>query len=77
MDKNNIIKEYANNDITVVWQSAKCIHSGNCVRTLHKVFNTKVSPWIQLEHATTEEIINTVSHCPSGALSFRYNKAND
>lgn len=70
MDKQNIRKEYSNGEVTVVWQSGKCIHSGNCVRNLHKVFNPKISPWINVENGTTEEIIETVKKCPSGALSI-------
>ncbi len=73
MDKNNITKYYSNGEITVVWQSGKCIHSGNCVRNLSKVFNPKQRPWIQLENASTAEIIEAVGKCPSGALSIIYN----
>lgn len=74
MDKNNIKKEYSNGEITVVWQSGKCKHSANCVNNLPQVFNTKESPWIKLENATTKDIITTVEKCPSGALTFFYNK---
>ncbi len=71
MDKNNITKEYTNGEITVVWQSSKCIHSGNCVRSLSSVFKPKEQPWINLENATSEEIENAVGKCPSGALSIK------
>ena len=74
MDKNNLTKNYSNADITVVWQSAKCIHSGNCVRNNPDVFQPKNSPWIKLENSTTEKIIDTISKCPSGALSYYSNK---
>lgn len=70
MNINNITKRYSNGDITVVWQSGKCIHSANCVKNLPQVFNTKASPWINVENASTEEIIATVNKCPSGALSI-------
>lgn len=70
MNINNITKRYSNGDITVVWQSGKCIHSANCVKNLPQVFNTKASPWINVENAPTEEIIATVNKCPSGALSI-------
>ncbi len=74
MDKKNLTKEYGNDDITVVWQSSKCIHSGMCVKNLAAVFKPQTSPWIQLENATTAEIIKTVDQCPSGALSYYKNK---
>ncbi|HEY3369903.1 MAG TPA: (4Fe-4S)-binding protein [Prolixibacteraceae bacterium] len=73
MDKNNITKEYSNGEITVVWKSGKCIHSGNCVRNLSTVFNPAEKPWIKMNKATTVEIITTVGKCPSGALSFFHN----
>ena len=41
-------KEYSNGEVTIVWQPKLCIHSGVCVRTLPKVYNTKERPWINL-----------------------------
>lgn len=70
----NIIKKYSNGEITVVWQPKMCVHSANCVRSLPLVFNTKQSPWIQIDKARTAEIINAVTNCPSGALSIIYNE---
>ena len=71
MDKNNIKKEYTNGEVTVLWQSAKCIHSGVCVKNLHQVFNPQVSAWINLSAGSTAGIIETVKKCPSGALSIK------
>ena len=66
-------KEYSNGEITVVWQPKICIHSGLCFRGLPRVFQPRVRPWIKLEAASTEEIINQVKTCPSGALSYYRN----
>ncbi len=71
MDKHNLTKHYSNGEITVVWQSGKCQHSGNCVRNLPGVFKPREQPWIQLENATTQQIINAVAQCPSGALTIK------
>lgn len=71
MDKNNLTKEYSNGEITVIWQSGKCMHSGNCVKNLASVFQPKSQPWIKLENASSEEIIAAVSQCPSGALTIK------
>ena len=71
MDKNNLRKEYSNGEITVVWQSAKCIHSGICFSKLPKVFQPKERPWIKMNDATSSEILETVAKCPSGALSIK------
>jgi uncharacterized Fe-S cluster protein YjdI len=75
MDKQHIKKEYTNGEITVVWQSNLCIHSGICVKNLSAVFKPQSSPWIQLENASTEEIMAAVSKCPSGALTCYKNEA--
>lgn len=64
-------KEYSNGEITIVWQPKKCMHSGICVKTLPNVYNTKERPWIKPLNATTEELINQVAICPSGALSIK------
>jgi uncharacterized Fe-S cluster protein YjdI len=66
-------KKYSNNEITVFWQPEKCIHSGNCARGLHHVFDPRRKPWVIMENGSTEDIIRTVQNCPSGALSFAYN----
>ena len=73
MDPKNLTKEYTNGEVTIVWKNGLCIHSGNCVRGLREVFNPKVSPWIDAAAATTEEIIEQVKKCPSGALSHYMN----
>lgn len=71
MDKNNISKEYSNGEITVLWQSAKCIHSANCVKNLASVFRPRASPWIKMDEASSDEIVAAVNQCPSGALSIK------
>ncbi len=70
MNPKDITKEYSNGEITIVWQSVKCIHSGNCVRNNPDVFKPKEKPWIITKNSTTEKIISTVDKCPSGALTY-------
>lgn len=64
-------KEYAHQGVTIVWTSSLCIHSGNCVKNLKSVFKPKQRPWIQMEHASSEEIVHAVKQCPSGALRIK------
>jgi uncharacterized Fe-S cluster protein YjdI len=71
----DIMKKYSNDDITVVWQANRCIHSTNCWKTLLPVFNPNRRPWIDMTAALTDDIIQTVDNCPSKALS--YYKNND
>lgn len=70
-------KEYTNGEVTIVWKTGICQHSGNCARGLPHVFKPKERPWINPEAASTEEIINQVNKCPSGALSYYLNKNSD
>lgn len=65
------IKEYSNGEITILWKPDKCIHAGECVRLLPKVYRPEEKPWIKIENATTEELTAQVAKCPSGALSLK------
>lgn len=64
-------KEYSNDEVTVVWDSSKCIHSATCLRGLPAVFDVGRSPWIDMQAAPSEAIVRTVTSCPSGALSMK------
>lgn len=77
MEAKEIIKEYSNEDITVVWKPKTCIHSKKCWKELIQVFNPQSKPWITMEGANTERIKKQVEACPSGALSYRSNKTGD
>lgn len=66
--------QYTNNEITVIWKPNVCIHSTLCWKGLIEVFNPKQRPWIKMDGASTEKIIEQVKKCPSGALSYIYNK---
>jgi uncharacterized Fe-S cluster protein YjdI len=77
MDPNNLKKEYTNGEVTVVWQSGKCTHSANCVRNSPDVFQPKEKPWIKIDGASTQKIIETIKKCPSGALTYYHNKSNE
>ncbi len=75
MDKKKIKKEYKTEEITIVWEASKCIHSGNCVRGQPKVFNHKARPWIEVDKATKDELIDQIDKCPSGAISYIINES--
>ncbi len=71
MDK---IKKYTNDEITVIWQADLCIHCGKCAKGLSEVFKPQERPWVDMTGATTEQIVEQVEKCPSGALSLEYNE---
>jgi len=72
MDKTD--RNYSNGKITVFWQPKKCIHATTCYRELIDVFNPRKRPWVDMNGASTEEIIRVVKLCPTQALSFKYNE---
>ncbi len=71
------IKEYSNDEVTVVWEAEKCIHSAICVKGLPNVFDPEAKPWIAIDAASTDALVNQIKQCPSGALSFYMNGDHD
>ena len=72
----DITKKYTNDEVTIVWKPTSCIHSTICWKEatgLPQVFNPAERPWIKPEAATTEQLIEQVKKCPSGALSYYMN----
>ena len=65
-----VIKRYSNGEVTVLWQPAKCMHSGVCAAGLPAVFDPAKKPWITIQGASSAAIVAQVARCPSGALSI-------
>jgi len=71
-------KHYTNGEVTIVWQPHLCRHSTICWKEatgLPTVFDPREHPWIKPENADTQQLIDQVKKCPSGALSFFMNEA--
>lgn len=64
-------RTYAIDEIEVYWDSDRCIHTGWCWKDLNEVFDREKRPWIQLDAAKLDEIVQVIEKCPSGALSYR------
>ena len=60
--------------ITIHDNRGICSHAAKCTDNLSTVWSLNTEPWIDPDGASTEEIINTVKLCPSGALSFTIDK---
>lgn len=65
--------EYKKEDITIVWKPSVCIHAGECIKALPKVYNPRERPWLKIENATNQEFKAQIAKCPSGALSYYVN----
>ena len=68
MDKD--LRRYRGEKIDVVWDSGRCIHEAECTRRLGLVFDTGRRPWILPDAALADQVAETVTHCPTGALHF-------
>ncbi len=64
------IQRFTKGDVTVSYDSDKCIHAGRCVKGLPAVFDAKKKPWIDPGGGTPDEIAAQVAQCPSGALAL-------
>ena len=63
-------KSYVGKSITIHDNRKICSHAAECVNNLPSVFRLNARPWIDTDGASTEQIINTIRKCPSGALSY-------
>ncbi len=63
---------FSNSEITVTYKPRQCINAERCANELSNVFRNTVIPWIDLDGATTNEIVRQVEKCPSGALTYAY-----
>ncbi len=72
MDKNSNV--FSNEEITVTYAPRCCANAGICAKQLSNVFRHSVIPWIDLEGAKSNAIINQINKCPSGALQYHLNQ---
>jgi uncharacterized Fe-S cluster protein YjdI len=71
-----MVKKYSNGEVTVTWKPHICIHSTICFVGLPQVFTPNKHPWVNINGANTEEIIEQIKQCPSGALSYYLDEKN-
>lgn len=64
------IHSYETDEITIEFDSKRCLHSAECVKNLPAVFNPDDKPWVQPENASAEKLKEVVHHCPTGALKY-------
>jgi CDGSH-type Zn-finger protein/ferredoxin len=63
-------REYSGDGLKVSFDAAVCIHVAECLRLSPEVFDLRSRPWINLEGADLQKVVDTVRACPSGALRY-------
>lgn len=66
------VVEFKGKDVTIYDNRGVCSADGACVRECPEVFQKDKKPnWIFPDKASVKRIVETIEHCPSGALSYR------
>ena len=66
------IEEIEGRDLTLIFDSRKCIHSRFCVTWAPNVFLANVQgPWIHPDAMQVERLVEVAHVCPSGAIRYR------
>ena len=54
-------RKYSNKEITVYWKPDACVHASYCYRELIEVFDPGRRPWVDMNGALTDRIIEVVN----------------
>ena len=65
-----VTRSYQTDELTVLWDAQRCIHTGICLRALPAVFDVNARPWVRIDNASTDAIVAAVEKCPTGALRY-------
>ena len=71
MSDDKAVFTYVGRQAEVTWHGGLCIHVQECARARGELFVGGRDPWCQPDLASTDEIIEVVSRCPTGALSVQ------
>jgi uncharacterized Fe-S cluster protein YjdI len=68
------IEEVPGQDVTILFDAKKCVHSRNCVLDRPDVFVPNASgAWIHPDAPTVDEVASLAHNCPSGAITGALN----
>ena len=65
------VHTYKGREVSVTFETGRCIHAAECIRSLPGVFDTGRTPWVSPDEATPEAVEAAVARCPTGALKVQ------
>jgi CDGSH-type Zn-finger protein/uncharacterized Fe-S cluster protein YjdI len=67
----NGVEHIEGNDLTLLYETKRCIHARFCVTGAPKVFLANVQgPWIDPDGTETDHLVEIAHACPSGAIRY-------
>jgi len=64
------VVDYPGAEIVVHFNKLQCSAAGECARGMPSVFRHGENPWAQPDRGDTEQLIEVIRRCPSGALRY-------
>lgn len=64
------LHRYESEAIVVTYDPKRCIHAAACVHGLPGVFDKDRRPWIDPSQGSPDEVVEVVSRCPTGTLTY-------
>lgn len=64
------VRDYPGEKLDVHYDVLRCIHAEECIHRLSAVFDKDKRPWIQPAEGEPDVLMETIVHCPSGALHY-------
>lgn len=64
------VRTYAAPGIAIHDNRSVCMHAAECTKGLDRVFKYGERPWIEAAGAPSQQVVETVRRCPSGALTY-------
>ena len=65
------VRTYETDEIAVEYDAGRCIHVGECVRGLPRVFDPTRRHWIEPSLGPAGAVADVIRRCPTGALRYR------
>lgn len=67
------LHEYQGKEITISYDSERCIHAKECVHGAPTSFDPNAKPWVHPDDTEPQVLAAVIQRCPTGALHYRAN----